>query len=99
MRCREILIIAEAESCSGGECGLDEVESLITSLQSQQSQLSARVAEMNTLIADLEKVNALDERPVDEVRETVRAIFRVFQSGVSCSFHRPPRNHFPDQIR
>lgn len=76
-------IISEAESCAEGECALDEVESLITNLQGQQSSLSKRIAEIDGLVKDLEHVNGKDDRPVDEVRETVRAIFRVFALGVS----------------
>lgn len=78
-------IIAEAESCAQGECALDEVDALITNLQSQQSLLSKRIAEMDGLIKDLEDVNGKDNRPTDEVRETVRAIFRIFALGVSSS--------------
>lgn len=76
-------IIQEAESCAGGECAVDEVDSLITNLQEQQSLLSKRIEEMDGLIKDLEHINGKDNRPVDEVRETVRAIFRVFALGVS----------------
>eukprot|EP00985_Skeletonema_marinoi_P002283 scaffold939_cov107-Skeletonema_marinoi.AAC.1 len=78
-------IIDEAESCAGGECALDEVEDLILSLQSQQSLLSKRIAEIDGLVKDLEHVNGRDERPVDEVRETVRAIFRIFALGDKAS--------------
>jgi hypothetical protein len=78
-------IIAEAESCAQGECALDEVDALITNLQSQQSLLSKRIAEMDGLIKDLEHVNGKDNRPTDEVRETVRAIFRIFALGDKAS--------------
>ena len=76
-------IINEAESCAHGECAVDEVESLISNLQDQQSLLSKRIEEIDGLVKDLEHVNGKDDRPVDEVRETVRAIFRVFALGVS----------------
>ena len=76
-------ILAEAESCAEGECALDEVEGLITNLLAQQSELSKRVEEVDGLIKELEQVNGKDERPVDEIQETVRAIFRVFALGVS----------------
>ncbi len=76
-------IIVEAESCAEGECALDEVESLISNLQNQQSMLSKRIEEIDGLVKDLEHINGRDDRPVDEVRETVRAIFRVFALGVS----------------
>ena len=76
-------IIDEAEGCAQGECALDEVEDLISSLLAQQSQLSKRIAEIDGLVKDLEHVNGRDERPVDEIRETVRAIFRIFALGVS----------------
>ena len=76
-------IIQEAEGCAEGECALDEVEALITNLQGQQSMLSKRIEEIDGLVKDLETTNGMDDRPVDEVRETVRAIFRVFALGVS----------------
>lgn len=78
-------ILAEAESCAQGECALDEVENLITNLQQQQSLLNKRISEIDGLIKDLEHVNGKDNRPTDEVRETVRAIFRIFALGVSIS--------------
>lgn len=84
MSAKEIdYIMSEAEQCAAGECALDEVESLITNLQSQQSLLSKRIGEIDTLVKDLEHINGRDNRPVDEVKETVRAIFRVFSLGVS----------------
>ena len=76
-------VIKEAESCVEGECALDEVDSLINNLQDQQSLLSKRIEEMNELIKELEHINGKDKRPVDEVKETVRAIFRIFALGVS----------------
>jgi hypothetical protein len=78
-------IIREAEACAAGECALDEVENLITNLQSQQSLLSKRIEEIDGLVKDLEHSNGKDDRPVDEVRETVRAIFRVFALGDKAS--------------
>eukprot|EP00571_Detonula_confervacea_P014123 CAMPEP_0172307260 /NCGR_PEP_ID=MMETSP1058-20130122/8150_1 /TAXON_ID=83371 /ORGANISM="Detonula confervacea, Strain CCMP 353" /LENGTH=159 /DNA_ID=CAMNT_0013019373 /DNA_START=62 /DNA_END=541 /DNA_ORIENTATION=- len=78
-------IIREAETCAEGECALDEVENLITNLQGQQSMLSKRIEEIGGLVTDLEHANGQDDRPVDEVRETVRAIFRVFALGAKAS--------------
>merc|ERR1711957_521927 len=71
-------IMQEAESCAEGECALDEVEGLITNLLAQQSLLSKRIGEIDGLVKGLESANEMDDRPVDEVRETVRAIFRIF---------------------
>ena len=76
-------IINEAESCAKGECALDEVEALISSLKEQGKMLSNRIAEVDALVKDLEHINGKDNRPADEVRETVRAIFRIFSLGVS----------------
>jgi hypothetical protein len=79
-------ILTEAESCAGGECALDEVSSLIMTLQNQQSLLSKRVGEIDGLLEVLENANGRGgaDRPVDEMKETVRAIFRIFALGVSC---------------
>jgi hypothetical protein len=78
-------IINEAESCAKGECALDEVEALISSLKEQGKMLSNRIAEVDALVKDLEHINGKDSRPVDEVRETVRAIFRIFSLGDKAS--------------
>jgi hypothetical protein len=78
-------ILNEAEACAGGECALDEVSSLISTLQNQQSLLSKRVNEIDGLLMVLENANGRGgaDRPVDEMKETVRAIFRIFALGVS----------------
>lgn len=78
-------IVLAAETCAEGECALDEVEGLISNLQDQQSLLSKRIEEIGGLVKDLEHVNGQDDRPVDEVRETVRAIFRIFALGDKAS--------------
>jgi len=88
-------VIAEAESCAHGECAVDEVESLINNLQEQQSLLSKRIEEIDGLVKDLEHVNGRDDRPVDEVRETVRAIFRVFALGDKASGNDYPSLSMP----
>jgi hypothetical protein len=78
------LILMEAEKCAEGECALDEVSSLIENLQNQQSMLSKRVNEIDGLIKTLETANGRGgDRPVDEMKETVKAIFRIFALGVS----------------
>jgi len=78
-------IMREAESCAEGECALDEVEGLITNLLAQQSLLSKRIGEIDGLVKGLESANGMDDRPVDEVKETVRAIFRIFAMGDKAS--------------
>jgi len=83
-------IMVEAQDCAEGECAIDEVESLIANLQAQQSLLSKRIEEIHGLITELEHVNGKDERPVDEVRETVRAIFRIFSLGDKASGNNYP---------
>ena len=76
-------IINEAEACAGGECALDEVDSLINNLLEQQKMLNKRIGEIDELVQDLEHINGKDNRPVDEVKDTVKAIFRIFALGVS----------------
>ena len=75
-------IINEAEACAGGECALDEVDSLINNLLEQQKMLNQRIGEIDELVKDLEHINGKDNRPVDEVKDTVKAIFRIFALGV-----------------
>lgn len=79
-------VINEAESCVGGECAFDEVDSLINNLLEQQHMLSSRIGEIGTLVKDLEHMNGRDDVAPDEIRDTVKAIFRIFALGVSSSF-------------
>ena len=78
-------VLSHAADCAEGECSLDEVDDLIQILKEQQKELSDRVNEVKTMIEELEHVNEKDERKVDEVRETVKALFRVFQLGDKAS--------------
>lgn len=80
-------ILADATACVEGECALDDVSALLSNLLAQQSLLSSRINEIDKLVSSLESSNGVGssgaERPVDEMRETVRAIFRIFSVGVS----------------
>jgi hypothetical protein len=78
-------LMKTANNCAEGECSLEVVSELISVLKEQQKELSARVQKVKMTIRDLEHVNEKDDRKVDEVRETVRAIFRVFQMGAKAS--------------
>lgn len=78
-------LLSQASDCAEGECSLDEVGDLIDILKEQQRELYQRVEKVREMISTLEKVNEADERKVDEVRETVKAIFRVFQMGAKAS--------------
>merc|ERR1712021_168990 len=69
----------------GGECSLDEIDGLINLLKEQQKQASGQLDDTKDMIKSLESVNEADDRSVDEIRETVRAIFRVFQLGDKAS--------------
>jgi hypothetical protein len=78
------VLFDQAESCLE-ECSLEEVDQLIQTLHSQQTELTKRLGEVQKMIAALETVNAKDDRKVDQVRETVRAIYRIFQLGDKAS--------------
>lgn len=84
-------LLGQATDCAEGECSLDEVADLIDILKGQRKELSARVDSIKKMVNDLEKVNAKDERKVDEVRETIRALYRVFQLGDKASGNDYPR--------
>jgi archaellum component FlaC len=75
----ETLLKTANDCAGGGECSLDDVSELISVLKEQQKDLSDRVQKVRKRINDLNHVNEKDDRKVDEVRETVRALFRVFQ--------------------
>lgn len=79
------IVLETATNCVEGECSLDEIEGLIDLLKDQQKEASVRLGDIKDMIKSLETVNGADDRSVDEIRETVRAIFRVFQLGDKAS--------------
>jgi hypothetical protein len=78
-------LFKQATDCAEGECSLDEVGDLIDVFKGQQKELSSRVDELRKMIKSLEDINDKDDRKVDQIRETVRALFRVFQLGDKAS--------------
>lgn len=72
--------------CAEGECSVDDVAGLLEDLKEQKQVLEARLKEITTMVNDLTQVNMARDRPVDEVRETVRAIARLFLMGVSVLY-------------
>ena len=78
-------VMKHATDCADGECSLDEVQDLIDILKVQQKELSNRVENVKSMIATLETSNAKSDRKTDEVRETIRALYRVFQLGDKAS--------------
>lgn len=77
-------VLTQASDCAEGECSLDEVADLISVLQTHRKELSDRVEEIKKITSALEKVSSRGAE-VDEIRETVRALFRVFQLGDKAS--------------
>lgn len=88
-------ILSQATDCAEGECSVDEVGDLISVLKEQQKDLYERVEQVRNMIKSLEIVNQKDKRKVDEVRETVRAIYRVFQLGDKASGNDYPKLQRP----
>mmetsp|Transcript_31986 Transcript_31986/g.53496 ORF Transcript_31986/g.53496 Transcript_31986/m.53496 type:complete len:131 (-) Transcript_31986:231-623(-) len=87
-------IMSKAANCVDGECSLDEIDDLIVILKSQQKELYDRVSQVKDMVKTLEHMNEKEGRPVDEIRETVRALFRVFQLGDKAS-----NNDYPSLSR
>lgn len=83
-------LITKVNDCAESECGIDDVSELIYTLQEQQKELSDRLEQVRKMIQALDQVNGADDRKVDEVRETVRAIFRIFSMG-----DKPSGNKYP----
>ena len=75
-------LMASGKQCEESECSVDDVDMLIGELLDQQKELYNRVKQLKTEIKLLEDLNE-GERNVDEIQETVRAIARIFQLGVS----------------
>eukprot|EP00536_Pseudo-nitzschia_multiseries_P000561 jgi/Psemu1/249689/estExt_Genewise1Plus.C_70059 len=78
-------VLETADNCVKGECSLDEIDGLVSLLKDQQKEASGRLQEIKDMIKSLETVNGSDDRSVDEIRETVRAIYRIFQLGAKAS--------------
>eukprot|EP00537_Pseudo-nitzschia_pungens_P011240 CAMPEP_0172397350 /NCGR_PEP_ID=MMETSP1061-20121228/30039_1 /TAXON_ID=37318 /ORGANISM="Pseudo-nitzschia pungens, Strain cf. pungens" /LENGTH=156 /DNA_ID=CAMNT_0013129487 /DNA_START=11 /DNA_END=481 /DNA_ORIENTATION=+ len=78
-------VLETADNCVKGECSLDEIDGLVSLLKDQQKESSDRLKEIKDMIKSLETVNKSDDRSVDEIRETVRAIYRIFQLGAKAS--------------
>jgi hypothetical protein len=75
-------VMKHANDCAHGECSLDEVDELVSVLKSHQKELYDHVEEIKKVTKALKTVTSRGGE-VDEVRETVRALFRVFQLGGS----------------
>jgi hypothetical protein len=78
-------ILDQGQICVEGECTVADVDGLIATLQEQQHNLYGRISEMKDIISSLETLNVADDRDHDEVRETLRAIFRLFAMGDKAS--------------
>eukprot|EP00558_Chaetoceros_sp_UNC1202_P010391 CAMPEP_0197247712 /NCGR_PEP_ID=MMETSP1429-20130617/31388_1 /TAXON_ID=49237 /ORGANISM="Chaetoceros sp., Strain UNC1202" /LENGTH=155 /DNA_ID=CAMNT_0042708689 /DNA_START=46 /DNA_END=513 /DNA_ORIENTATION=+ len=85
-------IINRGNECEKGECSISDVDELVAELQEQQHNLHERILNVDKMIASLEVLNGADGRDTDEVRETVRAIFRLFSMGAKVS-DRQLRSH------
>jgi hypothetical protein len=81
-------LVNQATECSEGECSIDEVDDLLDVLKTQQKDLHDRVDQIRRMIKSLEIVNAKGNR--DEVRDTVKAIMRIFAISDAAS-----GNNFP----
>eukprot|EP00980_Cylindrotheca_fusiformis_P003285 scaffold743_cov117-Cylindrotheca_fusiformis.AAC.4 len=77
-------IMKHATDCTHGECSVDEVSELVSVLKGHQKDLRDRVEEVKKITKALETVHSRGAK-VDEVQETVRALFRVFQLGDKAS--------------
>mmetsp|Transcript_13747 Transcript_13747/g.20063 ORF Transcript_13747/g.20063 Transcript_13747/m.20063 type:complete len:168 (-) Transcript_13747:258-761(-) len=78
-------ILKRSHYCVEGECTVDDVSGLLVDLREQQEVLQNRLVEITNLVDALGKVNDAENREVDEVRETVRAIARLFLMGDKAS--------------
>ena len=78
-------IIQKGHECEESECSLSDVNDLIDTLQEQQHILYERLQDVNKMVESLSILNEAGDRQEDEVRETVRAIFRIFAMSAKAS--------------
>eukprot|EP00559_Dactyliosolen_fragilissimus_P003488 CAMPEP_0184861542 /NCGR_PEP_ID=MMETSP0580-20130426/6203_1 /TAXON_ID=1118495 /ORGANISM="Dactyliosolen fragilissimus" /LENGTH=139 /DNA_ID=CAMNT_0027359073 /DNA_START=130 /DNA_END=549 /DNA_ORIENTATION=+ len=72
-------LMARGHQCEESECSIDDVDNLIIALKDQKSSLYKRIQEVDKMVTSLEILNqGGDDRKVDEINETVKAIFRLF---------------------
>ena len=76
-------ILKSAAECAEGECNIDDVAGLVSDLKEQQKEMEGRLKKINSMIEQLEHINAKDERKADEVRSFVKDMLRVFSHDVS----------------
>jgi hypothetical protein len=76
-------LISEAVECSEGECSVDDVGDLLHTLKAQQKDLHAKIDDIKGMIKSLEVMNDKKGTNRSEVRETVRAIMRIFSVSPS----------------
>ena len=78
-------LFEKGKECMDAECDVSSVTNLLEHLKYQEKELTDRVAEISKIVDVLEGSNLKSDREVDEIRETVRAIYRVFQLGDKAS--------------
>ena len=78
-------ILEKGHHCEEGECSIAEVDDLIQELKEQQHMLYQRVKNVDKMVKALNIMNQAEDREVDEVRETVRAVFRLFAMSDKAS--------------
>jgi hypothetical protein len=79
-------ILQSASDCAEGECSIDDVAELIFELKEQRKEMQTRLDRIMNMIADLERINAKDERKTDEVRAFVKDMLRVFSTDKPMVF-------------
>jgi hypothetical protein len=79
-------ILQSASDCAEGECSIDDVAELIFELKEQRKEMQTRLDRAMNMIADLERINAKEERKTDEVRAFVKDMLRVFSTDKPMVF-------------
>lgn len=80
-------VLQAAQDCADSECSIDEVDNLLQVLKSTEKDLEERLEKVVNMIGYLEHINQKEERQTDEVREFVKDMLRVFNTGVSRCIH------------
>jgi hypothetical protein len=81
----ESLLKHAKDVASSKECSKEEVDELILSLQTQQRELYNRLDKVKKTLHSLEVASGSPDRKTDELRDTVRAIYRIFQLSDKAS--------------
>lgn len=99
-------VLAKANLCLEEECSLHAVNDLLVEMRTQQQMLKTRLEQITELVTALTAMNLIDDvdgsaseaamgRDIDEMKESIKSIARVFTASAKSSGNDYPELSFP----